>query len=101
MRLIELNPNWVGAGGEGVSLHGKPMPERTGVAVSFDCPCGCDTRAVIEFTVAIDGGAWSDKGWARTGDTFDTLTLSPSILRAEPDGCKWHGWIRNGEVIAC
>lgn len=37
MKLIELNPRWVGAGGEGVSdRHGDPVPWREGVGVSFD-----------------------------------------------------------------
>lgn len=35
--------------------------------------------------------------WERTGDTFDTLTLKPSIQRV--GGCAWHGFITNGEVI--
>jgi hypothetical protein len=38
----------------------------------------------------------NEKGWRRTGDTFDTLTLTPSILRI--GGCGWHGFVTNGEV---
>lgn len=34
--------------------------------------------------------------WRREGETFDTLTLHPSV-DASPAGC-WHGFIRNGEV---
>jgi hypothetical protein len=34
--------------------------------------------------------------WRREGDTFDTLTLSPSV-DASPSG-HWHGFVRNGEV---
>jgi hypothetical protein len=35
--------------------------------------------------------------WTRAaGDTFETLTLSPSI-DASPAG-HWHGFIQNGEV---
>lgn len=34
----------------------------------------------------------------RVGDTFDILTLTPSILRIKPS-CGWHGFITNGEVI--
>ncbi len=37
--------------------------------------------------------------WQRTGETFDTLTLTPSIhSRKEKGGCGWHGFITNGEV---
>lgn len=34
--------------------------------------------------------------WKRTGETFETLTLEPSIM--QPRGC-WHGHIKNGEVL--
>ncbi len=34
--------------------------------------------------------------WQRTGETFETLTLSPSV-DASRAGC-WHGFITNGEV---
>ncbi len=100
MRLIDLNPKWIGAGGEGVTLaDGSPAPERHGVGIVFDCPCGCGTRAMIEFTIATDGKPWRAGAWKRTGDTFDMLTLSPSIQRAEPDGCRWHGFIRDGKAV--
>lgn len=37
------------------------------------------------------------------GTTLDDLTLSPSILleggpHGAPDGCGWHGFVRNGEA---
>jgi hypothetical protein len=34
--------------------------------------------------------------WRRAGETFETLTLSPSV-DASRAGC-WHGFIRNGEA---
>jgi len=50
MRLIDLNPNWVGVGGEGVwDKYGNPVPERSGVGLSFDCPCGCSSRVYVGF----------------------------------------------------
>lgn len=45
--------------------------------------------------------------WQRTGDTFETLTLSPSILvnanapREYPDICHFHGFITNGAITFC
>lgn len=38
--------------------------------------------------------------WAVSGDSFENLTLQPSIDISEPDGsgCGWHGHITNGEV---
>jgi hypothetical protein len=35
--------------------------------------------------------------WQRTGETFDTMTLTPSIRRL--DGCAWHGFVTNGEIV--
>lgn len=108
MKLTDLNPSWVGAGGPGVSRRlpdgsSEPVPERRGVAIAFDCPCGCESRVCIALSAPLDGGApYTSPGeptWKRTGDSFETLTLSPSLQRV--GGCGWHGWVRDGEVIAC
>lgn len=104
MKLTDLNPKFYGAGGPGVTrADGSPAPHREGVALVFDCPCGGECLPVaVEFANPLDGGPplRSDgHTWQRTGDTFETLTLQPSILRR--DFCKWHGWIRAGEVISC
>lgn len=34
--------------------------------------------------------------WQVDGASTETLTLSPSINILS--GCKWHGWVRGGEV---
>lgn len=104
MKIIDLNPKWIGAGGEGIfDKDGNPVPERHGVGIAFDCPCGCGTHGYVPFSNPLDGGppchGRSDDAWQRTGDTFETLTLTPSIQRADPDGCRWHGFFTNGEVI--
>jgi len=52
--------------------------------VLFDCPEGHDDcRHAIPFTPSLEGVATPCEHalWQRTGDTVDTLTLSPSILR--------------------
>lgn len=103
MRLIELDPAWVGHGGEGVTdANGNPIPRREGVGVAFDCPCGCGSPLFVPFANPLDGGPPYDKRclWNRTGETFETLTLAPSILRSkEKGGCGWHGFVRNGEIL--
>lgn len=100
MKLIELNPEWVGNGGESVTdANGNPVPRREGVAVDFDCPCGCDQRLCVVFANPLDGGPSVHPGpprWTRTGETFEDLDLKPSILRI--GGCGWHGYINNGEI---
>lgn len=103
MRLSDLNPRWCGAGGENISdKDGNPVPARHGVGMTFDCPCGCGTRGYIPFVQPLDGGPPLEGDaprWSRTGETFETLTLTPSILRRrEHGGCGWHGFITNGEV---
>lgn len=134
LRLADLNPRFMNAGGEGVyqktdrlcgscngenagdcrTCHGsgfeyEPAPKRTGVGVIFACPCGNsgeDHECYVPFANPLDGGpaldpsAWSGSGgWQRTGETFETLSLSPSIFRRKSlGGCGWHGWITNGNV---
>lgn len=104
MRLADLNPVFLSTGGAGVtsSATGEPMPETKGVGVVFDCPCGNhaeEHRCYVPFANPIGPGPHVNaKGWTRTGDTFDTLTLKPSIQRI---GCGWHGFITAGEVRSC
>lgn len=91
--------------------------------VTFDCPEGHrDCWHTIPFTPTLDGTpASKTRGgaqWGRTGDTFETLTLTPSIRRvpsyksrekAIADGCSpdnisdsllcaFHGHITNGVI---
>jgi hypothetical protein len=98
-----MNPRWVGYGGEGVSENGLPVPRREGVGIFFDCPCGKPgCRCSLLFRNPLDGGPQvcpDHPSWQRTGDTFASLTLDPSIQRADPGGCRWHGFLRNGEFI--
>lgn len=110
MKLVELNPKWCGYGGSGITgPDGNPVPSREGIGITFECPCGKvdhfpDSDTIfVGFANPLDGGpsAWRDAHplWTRQGDTFEMLTLTPSILRTLPEGCKWHGFITNGEVI--
>lgn len=96
MRLTDLSPAWVG------TLDG-----RHGTGVSFDCPC-CRTRGGADrivrrihvmFVEPLDGGApVRSHGplWKRIGESFETLTLTPSV-DASSDG-HWHGHVTNGEA---
>lgn len=106
MKLAELDPTFVDHGGEGVTgADGKPAPRREGIGLSFNCPCGCDRRGFVAFRNPLDGGPplhGEQHLWDRTGETFEALTLRPSILRAkEKGGCGWHGFITAGEVTQC
>ena len=109
MKLVDLNPNWVGHGGEGHFRRGEdgelvPIPERKRIGLSYDCPCGCGDRRYVPFTNPIDGLGpllnSSGASWQRDGNDFKTLTLSPSIrhVPVEEGDCKWHGHITNGVI---
>lgn len=83
---------------------------RHGMGLSFLCPVHRDHRLVVMFANPIDGlpAATPEEGhyqWQRTGETFETLTLGPSIDAsgsthgngAIETPC-WHGYITSGEV---
>ncbi len=99
-KLTDLDPRWVGAGGPGITRDGKTVPKRTGVGISFDCPCGtCGERPYLGFTNPLDGGGPLEPKhpkWERVGEDFETLTLRPSILRQ--GGCGWHGYLTEGAL---
>lgn len=115
-RLVDCNPRWGTRSGSGALRY-----------VTFDCPeghAGC--RHVIPFTPDLDGAAQTSPQangaiWERTGDTFETLTLAPSIRR-EPTYasreaalmagaderyltpsmyCAFHGFIQGGQIVFC
>lgn len=92
MRLSDLNPRWFTQG---------ESPDIVGI--TFDCPCCAGkTRLGVLFVEEIDRDGlpndthWTRKGvkWHRTGDTFENLTLTPSV-DASGFG-HWHGSVTNG-----
>lgn len=108
-RLIECNPRWA------------TQDERVCYLI-FDCPEGhADCSHIIPFTPALDGTQVPGTTWAREGDQFDSLSLSPSILRRQryknkaaalADGvkeeyftesmlCAVHIFIKNGAIQYC
>lgn len=114
-RLVDCNPKWV------ENYFGAGRVD----AIVFDCPeghVGC--KHVIPFTPALDGTVHAmeaGRGWQRSGDTFETLTLSPSIKRNPRHAsreaaiaagcipeyvddsllCALHIFIQNGQIQFC
>lgn len=102
-RLTDRRPKWVTFGQW--SEQAPPLY----IGLSFDCPCpACETkpkRLACLFWPPVDpegaiaryGLFLPDNGRHRrvSGETFDTLTLSPS-LGFDP---HWHGHITAGEII--
>lgn len=105
MNLTDLNPRWT-----------VGHPDRVGIGVEFDCPGPCCAgkpspdgwndpeegkskkfRLSVRFHNPLDGGPAFNPGrymWTRAGDTFETLSLSPS-LDASGFG-HWHGHVMGG-----
>lgn len=118
MKLTELDPHWVlisrwdDANGTQHFTLGDAS-KRHGGGISFRCPvhwkhcsaCGQSLptahRIVVWFENPIDGlppEALVPHRWVRTGETFETLTLTPSVNVQVADPSCWHGFITNGEV---
>ena len=91
-RIVDLDPAWL-----------TTDDSRHGMGVVFGCPC-CDGAQSLGvwFANPLDGGPPAGPEhdpaprWQRTGDTFDTLTIMPSIDASK--GGHWHGFITAGEV---
>ncbi len=108
MRLTDLKPRWILPG----QWADKSPPFYIGLSFLHpthdhsNCPtCGAnrERRLAVYFWPPIDPEnvepnitPFPHEGWHRrvSGDTFETLTISPSI-GLEP---YWHGNITNGEV---
>jgi hypothetical protein len=96
MRLIDLNPRWTGS---------SEIKE----GLTFDCPHCRTQRLGLLFKNPIDPNGWLAKGvtrhhdkneWDRVGETFETLTLTPSINTTNFGfDSHWHGFIKDGEIV--
>lgn len=99
MKLIDLNPRWASDAEIVIGGVTKHFEGRHGMAVSFECPCCRSIRLAVWFQNPVDGLPPTDDAsylWSRTGETFENLSLSPSV-DASSDG-HWHGFIQNGEI---
>lgn len=71
MKLVDLHPHWIGAGGEGIyNANGTKATKRHGVGVLFDCPCGNTDdmhQLYVPFSNPLDGGEALviGRGWQR------------------------------------
>lgn len=61
--------------------------------MTFMCPCSCGHKDSIPFVLWRDRPVWEWDG------NEDQPTLHPSLNN--PDGCKWHGWLRAGQWESC
>lgn len=99
MKLTDLNPRWACDADIVIGGVNQHFENRHGMAISFECPHCRDCRLAVWFENPIDGLPPTDDAehlWRRDGDTFETLTLSPSIDASKVG--HWHGFIRDGLV---
>lgn len=107
-KLIDLAPHWIG-------LNQWAVTDPFYIGVSFLCPhCAPldlpehgpkrGRRLAVSFWPPIDPANWKDRinlpphdKWHTrvSGETFDTLTLAPSV-GLDP---HWHGHLTNGVLI--
>jgi hypothetical protein len=107
VRLVDLAPRWFDVPGLGTDKDG----------ITFLCPHCQEVRLGVQFANPVQGGVgvlMSNKDklrhvhelgtfdvppgylWQRDGETFETLTLTPSV-DASKSG-HWHGSISNGGI---
>lgn len=118
MKLIDLEPRWIGINGwdaaDGTQYYTVGgLYKRGPGGVSFQCPthsrrCGeCGQwipgshRLAVWFANPADGlppERSAEHKWTRDGESFETLTLSPSVNAQMSDPNCWHGFIINGEI---
>lgn len=107
-RLVDCNPRFAQMGNRGPTCW-----------LVFDCPEAHDCmfkngNVQIPITPSLEGEPQTSPQsngaiWQRTGDTFETLTLSPSILMRPTtttdghvvDPCALHIFIKNGAIEFC
>lgn len=103
-RLVGLNPKWV--------IHGRDEV----YGIRYDCPCRKPGDIGNESNVSVcPMGGWAvvptktnfagkpssadaqARGWDLTGDSFNNVSLSPSIHHVG----HWHGFLTNGVLTSC
>lgn len=100
MKLLDLDPRWAMDADIVIGGIKRHYENRQGMCVSFECPHCRVQRLAVWFANPIDGLPPTDDAstlFQRTGETFETLTLSPSV-DASKSG-HWHGHVTNGEIM--
>ncbi len=99
MRLLDLDPRWVGIN--------TIVVNRLRIGFTFLCPHCRTERLFVQFRPAIDPDGhmatisppWNADYpiWSREGETFEKLTISPSVDASNVK--HWHGFITNGQIV--
>lgn len=73
--------------------EGNDEPDRL-FTLNMTCPCGCGRVHCIP----VHKGEKLPGHWLWDGNR-EKPTLTPSILATV--GCRWHGYLTNGEFVSC
>ncbi len=99
MRLSELEPHWIGV----YNASPGSVLDQVHIGVAFWCPHCRATRLAVLFRNPVGPplSDWphvglGDKFWERQGETFEDLTLTPSIDCSKSG--HWHGFVTAGDV---
>ena len=109
MKLLELDPKWWTVDGRVVGCHFLcPHCRKESVGIAFANPVdgGAPGPAILAggMPKEVHAALFENRiftippghQWTRTGDTFENLSLTPSV-DASRAGC-WHGFVTNGEI---
>jgi hypothetical protein len=98
VKLIDLDPAWLSpdvlvfrspaGSGDLITAKRVPMPTPEQYALVYE-----NNPQYIGRTVVMTR---PDQVWALEGDSFENLTLHPSVDHSASG--NWHGWVRNGEI---
>lgn len=109
-KLVDLEPEFVGR--YAATGHWRLDSVEGAQGILFVCP-KCGNHSVLCWfknprnAPQVPDDAFPRPGrWTFSGDTFDVLTLEPSVDLSvvneknpiHPSRCYWHGFIRNGEA---
>lgn len=61
----------------------------------FMCPCGCGNIGAVPVYTDATGYGWKWDG------NKELPTLTPSIQKVDPGGCRWHGYLTAGLFVTC
>lgn len=104
MKLTELEPQFIRYKGDKHAGHSHVASLAEAQGIRFLCPTckvdyGDDCHSIVlpfrgrNVDASINGG----HQWDVSGTDSSNLTLKPSV-NAAGGGCRWHGWVTNGEV---
>lgn len=78
------------------------------VGLTFDCPLhaecshiGGPSRIGVTFLNPIGSDVRNPHGWQRTGESFEAISIAPSIRVMDHELCGWHGYVRDGRFETC